>query len=117
MTTGEPSERALRTPRDDEIPSLLEALAASGGNTAAFAREHGLSPWKLYEARRASGASRARRRRRKVSREFVRVAVVEARPAPPVPLEVVVGSGHRLLIPAGFDEATLRRVIGVLASC
>jgi hypothetical protein len=47
----------------------------------------------------------------------VRVAVVEARPAPPVPLEMVVGSGHRLLIPAGFDEATLRRVIGVLASC
>jgi hypothetical protein len=30
---------------------------------------------------------------------------------------MVVGSGHRLLIPAGFDEATLRRVIGVLASC
>ena len=49
MTT----DNALRTPRDAEIAGLLEELEASGGNISAFTRARGLSPWKLYEARRA----------------------------------------------------------------
>jgi len=107
-----------RTPTDDEIPSLLEALAASGGNTAAFARERGLAAWKLYEAQRvATGSGGRRRRRRKAGSDFVPVQVVEERSASSAPLELVLESGHRLLIPSGFDEATLRRLMGVLTSC
>jgi hypothetical protein len=106
-----------RTPTDDEMPGLLEALAASGGNISAFARERGLSPWKLYEARRGAGTSRARRRRRKADHEFVRVEIAHERPASSAPLELMLGSGYRLLIPATFDETALRRVMEVLASC
>ena len=114
MTT-EPTPRARRTPTDDEIPSLLEALAAFGGNTAAFAREQGLAAWKLYEAQRVA-RGKPRRRLRKANTDFLAIHVVEDTP-PSVPLELALGSGHRLLIPRGFDETTLRRVLGVLASC
>ena len=113
----EPPLRPRRTPPDDEIPSLLEALAACGGNTAAFARERGLAPWKLYEAQRVARGGPQRRRKRKADPDFVRVDVVEERPAASAPLELVLGSGRRLLIPSGFDEATLLRVLEVLASC
>lgn len=115
----DPTKQRLRTPADEEIPALLEVLAAGDGNTAAFAREHGLSPWKLYEARRAAGGGgpRRRARRRKAERVFARVRVVEERTASPEVLELVLTSGHRLRIPAGFDEATLRRLMEVLSSC
>jgi hypothetical protein len=119
MTT-EPTRRSQRTPSDDEIPSLLEALETFGGSTAAFAREQGLAAWKLYKARRAAagaGPGRRRRRRRKDGPDFVPVQVVVERPASSVPLELVLGSDRRLLIPSGFDETTLRRVMEVLVSC
>lgn len=96
---------------------LLEALAASGGNTAAFARERSLASWKLYEAQRVARAGSQRRRRGKSKSDFVRVQVVEESQALSAPLELVLGSGHRILIPTSFDEATLRRVVGVLKSC
>lgn len=119
---NDPTGRTLRTPTDEEIPALLESLAAAGGNTAAFAREHGLSPWKLYEARRAAagGAPRARRRGAGESKEepvFARVRIVEEDGASPEPLELILASGHRLRIPVGFDEMTLRRVMEVVTSC
>ena len=48
----------------------------------------------------------------------MRVEIVpeEAATASP-PLEVVLRSGDRLVIPIDFDEGTLRRVLGVLCSC
>lgn len=115
----ETTERALRTPTDEEMPALLAAVAAAGGNTAAFARDHGLSPWKLYEARRAAAGEGPRRgeRRRKAEHVFVPVQVVEECTAALEPLELVLVSGHRLRIPVGFDETTLRRVMGVVTSC
>jgi len=117
--TSESASRPRRTPTDEEMPSLLEALAAAGGNTAAFAREHGLAAWKLYEAQRvsASGGPRRRRRPRPDRPDFVSVRVVEQATPPPASVELVLGAGRRLLIPAGFDEATLRRLLEVLASC
>lgn len=117
--TNEPTERPRRTPTDEEMPSLLEALTASGGNIAAFAREQNLSPWKLYEARRvaAGGGGRRKRRRRKNGVDFVPVRIVKERAGSSAALELVLGSGQRLLIPRGFDETTLRRVMGVLSSC
>jgi hypothetical protein len=116
--SSEPTQRSRRTPSDEELPSLLEALAAGGGTTAAFAREHGLTTWKLYAAKRVAAKGGPRRRRRsRADGEFVRVQVVEEGRGLSVPLELVLGSGHRLLIPSGFDETTLRRLMGVLASC
>jgi len=119
MTTEltEPTERPRRTPTDGELPSPLEALVASGGNTAAFSREHDLSPWKLYQAQRATAGARPRRRRRQAEVDFVRVQLIEEPPSLSAPLELVLSSGQRLLISSGFDETTLRRVMGVLASC
>lgn len=107
-------KRDPRTPRNEEVPELLRELEASGGSLAAFARERGLSPWKLYEARRGSttDAKPKRRRRRK---DLVPVRVVDDRKIEP--LELVLASGHRLRIPAGFDESSLRRLMGVLATC
>ena len=114
----DPTPRPRRTPTDDEIPSLLEALAASGKSTAGFAREHGLAPWKLYHAQRVSGARpQGRRRRRELSRDLVPIKIVEEPATPASPLELVLDSRHRLLIHPGFDETTLRRAMGVLASC
>lgn len=95
---------------------LLEALAASGGNVAAFAEQQGVTPWKLYEARRLMAGRGRRRERRDKGVAFVPVRVVEEC-APRAPLELVLGVGRRLLIPVGFDESTLRRAVGVLASC
>jgi hypothetical protein len=117
MTSSDSSRAPLRTPSDEEIPSLLDALASSGGTVAAFAQEQGLTPWKLYAARRVAAGKGSRRARRARDLAFVPVRVVEEGPAPSVPLELILGSGHRLLIPAGFDAPTLRRAIGVLASC
>lgn len=42
---------------------------------------------------------------------------MEEPPSLSAPLELLLRSGQRLLIPSGFDETTLRRVMGVLASC
>ena len=116
----ESTKRVLRTPTDEEIPALLEAVASTGVSIAAFAREHGLAPWKLYEARRAAqggGSRRGRRGRRRDEGVFVPVRVVEERTGSAQPLELVLISGHRLVIPVGFDETTLRRLMGVVTSC
>ena len=116
MTSTDSSCPVRRTPTNDEIPLLLEALAASGGNVAGFAQQQGVTPWKLYEARRLAAGRVRRRERRDKGVAFVPVRVAEER-APSAPLELVLGAGRRLLIPVGFDEPTLRRVVGVLASC
>ena len=113
----QPLEAQRRTPKDSEIPALLDALGAAGGNTAAFARERGLTPWKLYKARRERDARRARDRKRSDREEFVRVEWVDAERTGEAPLELVLEGVGRLRIPADFDEVALRRVIGVLRSC
>jgi len=114
----DPTRRRPRTPTDEEMPSLLEALAAAGGNTAAFARERGLAAWKLYEAQRVALGAGPRRRGRQGRRDFVPVQVVEQAIASAAPFELVLGAdSQRLLIPCGFDGPTLRRLLEVLASC
>ena len=98
----------------EEVPKLLLELEASGQSLAAFARERGLETWRLYEARRKAGGGGPRRKRR----HAVELAPVEVRAATPAsPLELALSSGHLLRIPAGFDEAELRRLLGVLAGC
>lgn len=49
--------------------------------------------------------------------EFVQVRVLEEPSPPSGQLELVLGTGQRILVPSGFDEATLRRLVRVLGSC
>jgi hypothetical protein len=104
----------LRTPADGEMAELLRELEESGGNIAAFARARGLVPWKLYKAKRGAEAGPKQKRSSRRS-SLVPVRVITERKIEP--LELVLASGHRLRIPAAFDESSLRRLMGVLATC
>lgn len=106
---GQPQQFDGRT-----IAELVAAQKKSGLSVAAFAREHGVSVWRLYQA----GRSKRKRKRRSKERrpEFVEVAVKSESPEA-APLELVLRSDLRVLVPAGFDEVTLRRLVGALASC
>ena len=113
MIAGMDSTRAsadLRTPHNDEIPTLLAALAESGESLLAFARSRGLSTWKLYKARRQGKPEVI------ATAIFDPVRIVGASLAT-APIELEHSSGHRLRIPPGFDETTLLRLIEVLESC
>jgi hypothetical protein len=84
------------------------------------ARAKGLPVWKMYSALdRRRGKARARSsnpRRDKPALIPVRV-IAAAASSPPKPLELTLASGHRVLVPADFDELALRRLIGALARC
>lgn len=99
----------LRTPSDDEVPALLDELELSGESLAAFARARDIRSWKLYKARR-------RQAPREPDATFAPVRVAAPLVEPP-PIEVEHTSGHRLRVPAGFDAATLLRLVEVLESC
>jgi len=107
----------LRNVPAAEARALLEAQEASGSSIAAFAREQGVRPWALYNARAAA------RRRGKQDAEpaFTEVRVVDERTKPSVPrgsgVELSLPSGLSVQINDGFDEVTLRRVLGILATC
>ena len=112
------NESSVATPEPASLPTLsidelLSDLAASGKSTAAFARDRGVQPWRLYNALR----SRAVRKRRATPNSLVPVKVTPTKPQPHATLELKLRSGHSLLIPSNFDEANLRRVMGVLAGC
>lgn len=99
-----------------DIAALLDELARSGQSTASFARAHGLPPWKLYQAlrHRQRKAHRAGRSRRKACADLVPVHVAPSSAAA-APIELITAGGLRLVVPAAFDEAHLRRLLGVLA--
>ena len=101
------SKAGQQRPIDPQVAKLIEDQKRSGMSIAAFAKEHGVPVWKLYQAGR-------RRRRRRT--DFVEVAVGPKAPAPP-PLEVVLPGDLRVRIPPDFDETTLRRLLGALTSC
>lgn len=101
------STPTLQTPSDDELPALLADLDASGQSVTSFARARGLTPWKLYVARRDRRADR-----------FQPIRIVDAAPqSPAAPIELALETGHRVLLPPTFDAASLRRLLEVLASC
>ena len=102
------SNARQQRPIDEQVAKLIKEQKGSGMSVAAFARKHGVSPWKLYQAGRAG-----RRRRRK---EFIEVTVSSRDPEAP-PLEILVPGGLRVRVPPDFDEATLRRLLGALTSC
>jgi hypothetical protein len=103
-----------RTVKAKEVPRLLADLEASGQSVAAFARERRIETWRLYEARQKARRAEAIRGR-SGRNDLVPVAVRP--PATGVAMELALSSGHVLRIPAGFDEAELRRLLGVLTGC
>lgn len=111
---GEDGRRAVRG--GARYAELLAELASSGKSTAAFARERGIAPWKLYNAlktrsRKGKGGQAARR-----SSTLVPVRVIDG-PSSPSPLELVLPGDVCVRIGPGFDEASLRRLLDVLGQC
>ena len=104
------SPAKLSSPRSaPDLDQLLRDLDESSLSIAEVSRRRKVPAWHLYNAKRA-----ARRTARPERTAFVPVTVKD----PAVePLELVLSSGVRLRIPRDFDEALLRRVLGVLASC
>ena len=102
------SKAEHQQPSDEEVAELLKAQKRSGMSVAAFAKEHGVPVWRLYQA------SRPKRRRRR--KEFVEVAVTPNDPDGPS-FEVLVPGGLRVCVPPRFDESALRRLLGALSSC
>lgn len=98
--------------RHERMSRLLAELEASGLSVVRFARERGLSPWTLYEWRR-------RLRRKEALREreaFVELKLIRE-PSPATTMSIELPSGLRVHVPRGFEEADLRRLVGVLSSC
>ncbi|MCB9915614.1 MAG: hypothetical protein H6828_10770 [Planctomycetes bacterium] len=82
--------------------------------TSAFARKRGIPPWRLYNALR----SRTHKsKRRAQTSALLPVIVKDTPPRQSAPLELKLSGGHSLVIPADFDEASLRRLMGVLSAC
>ena len=105
----------LRTPANDEIPELLADQAASGLTMAAFARERGLTTWKLYTAaRRKNGAKPRSKTCGSGAVAFAPVSVIGA-PAPDFELDL--GPRGVLRIPSGFDATDLRQLLEALLAC
>ena len=107
------SSRALRRIPAAEARALLEEHEGSGMTLAAFARDRGVKPWTLYNAR-----ARARRKQQRATEQsFAAVTVIAAGEQSAPSIEMVLPSGLVLRVQDGFDEVTLRRLLGVVAGC
>ena len=89
---------------------VLEGWRGSGQSQARFCRENKLSLWQL---RYWSG----RERRRAGEAAFAEFAPVSVSADAGSGLWLRLGNGAELRIDPGFDEATLRRVLGCLGPC
>lgn len=98
------------------IRHLLAEHEDSELSLAAFAREKGIAPYRLYDARRRS---RLQHQNRDLpGREaFAEVRVNDTTLPTSAPLELTLPSGYAIRIGHDFDEVTLRRLLGVLGSC
>ena len=104
-----------RTPTDNEIPELLADQATSGLTMAAFARERGLTTWKLYTAARRKNGPKPRNKTCESGvGAFAPVSVIGS-PAPDFELDL--GPRGVLRIPSGFDATDLRRLLEALRVC
>ena len=103
--------------RHVDIRRRMEALAKrwplSGETQAAFAARHGVSRTKLrYWLRRTGGT----RRQRPVG--FAPVQVMPFRHGEPEgAVEIVVGTGERVVVRPGTSPEALRTVLAVLREC
>ena len=106
--------RSMRQHHDPErIESLLARRERRGLTWFQLAAESGVPATTLQWWQRRLRQPKRRRRRKHAS--FVPVAITESAPlAPPSVLEVVLRTGARIQVPAGFDPDHLRRVVEAL---
>ena len=98
-----------RAHRREQIRRLLERRDREGLSYRELARRTGESPRTL-----AWWSSRLRRGRGR-SRGFVELVAKPGSTAPRAgSFEIVLGSGRRVVAPAGFEEGALRRLLAVL---
>jgi hypothetical protein len=111
----------MRTARA-EWAKRVERWADSGLTAKEFAAELGINPgslvfWKWQLKRDAREAPVSREGTPKVSRRrsVAKLPLVELRPSLlETRIELELGAGRRLKIPAGFDVESLRRLLSVL---
>jgi transposase-like protein len=111
----------MRTTRA-EWAKRVERWADSGLTSKEFAAELGINPrslvfWKWQLKRDGQVGSLAREQTRKVPRRrsVAKLPLVELRPSlSETRIELELGAGRRLKIPAGFDVESLRRLLSVL---
>ena len=96
------------------IDQLLVELPSSGLSTAAFARSHGLPPWKLYNALQKRTRGLGGRTKKPT---LIPVRVKNPRRESESAFELLLVGGHRVVIPEDFDPSALRRLMGALAGC
>jgi hypothetical protein len=110
---------------------LIDEWRASGSSLSVFCQRRGLTfgtmqGWvyktthkdALEKARREAGAGRDDAAESSAAEAFLPIRVRDAEPEPRgigcSGIEVVLGEGRRVVIGAGFDAETLRRVVAVL---
>ena len=95
--------------READARVVVGAWQRSARSLASFAREHGVEA-----ARVARWAARLRAAEGSVRFHPVRVVGVARQSEETEPLEVVLGNGRRVRVPAGFAAEHLQRVLDVL---
>jgi hypothetical protein len=103
--------RKLRDPRREQYwQRWIQLWETSGLTVPEFCARHRLSPPSFYAWRRKL------HQRDAAATAFVPVRIVpDQPPASPTPIEVVLTDGRRLRVASGFDPATLRQLLAVLA--
>lgn len=106
-------QSSRKTARAEEMQALLAEHAESELSLAAFARQHGVHPRKLYYWSRRLRSSPAAA---KAVPRLAPVTLIHDGPGSPR-IELELRSGHRLSLPSGFDAAELSRLVRALESC
>lgn len=90
-----------------ERDELVSRWRASGLSLTRFARTNGLSPTSLREWSGGLPSSLS------ATTPFVEVELVGPQCTPALVVEVA-GTGHRVVVPGGFDAGELRRLVAAL---
>ena len=98
---------------DHDAEVVLSAWQETGGCLSAFARKHGVDPWRLMRWRRRLGKGAAIR--------FHRVKVARPRAAAMSRgdsgrVELVLHGGRRVVVQAGFDAGLLEKLVRTVES-
>ena len=95
----------------------LRRQEASGLSVCAYCKSHGLSSWSLYEWRRRLRVAAERGGAKFAEVGLAGSCVARGVDAVGSGVEVIVRDAVRVSVAAGFDEATLVRVVRALAQC
>ena len=101
--------------RSEEMRAALARWKKSGLSLYAFAKGEAISYSRLqYWAAKFGSANK-----RATKAEPVELVPVQVRPEAKAvdPISIWLTNGIALEVPAGFDEAEIRRLVGVLSAC